>query len=369
MTNTFQLEAANGMDNDTYAEPLQRLADLEWLTYKDSNNSGIDDLFTGQLVEAQHCTSCSRISVSIQTFNILPVPIVEPRTFNGLVYLDDCFTKFGNIEELYGPDGLRCECCNKRQSVATPTMPPMLNSVQGHTRQAVSSPSLGASPILPNGGAGGVASGGVLTPGGGQSGVPRRRIIGSVDSTLGQSLVSPIHASSAQGDIPMLNDSGFQDNAFRTSTPIHGVTSPTAPPPAKLTDGKRRSLLRQLPECLIVQLMRFSYQNGSPHKVQRPVSIPLNQLDLTQLIVDNVMQREDLTALHASYCYDLCGLSLHLGAEFTNQGHYVAYSKAGDGQWYAFDDEKVVAVNMEYELNTRRVRENAYLLFYRKTPV
>ena len=355
------MEAASGVDNDTYAEPLQRLADLEWLTYKDHNNSGIDDLFTGQSVEAQHCIACNRISVSIQTFNILLVPIVEPRNFNGLTYLDDCFTKFGTIEDLFGPDGLKCECCN-RGMIGSPKKgitSPVSNSIQGNTGIA-GSPSLGASPILPNGGGGGVAGMGNV----GMSGVPRRRIISSVDSALGQSTaMSPIPGPGFEST-RTLNDSGFHDHQFKTSTPIHGPPSPHI----KLTDGQRRSLLRQLPECLIVQLLRFTYQHGSPHKVHRPVSIPLTNLDLTQLIVDNVMKREDLTALHASYKYELYGLCLHLGAESTAYGHYVAYSKAATGEWYRFSDEVVTSVNMEYELSTRQVRENSYLLFYKKIP-
>ena len=236
---------------------------------------------------------------------------------------------------------------------------PVGNSIQGNTG-IVTSLSLGASPILPNGGSGGVTG----LSGIGMLGVPRRRIVSSVDSALGQStVVSPIHAPELDAT-RTLNDSGFHDHQFKTSTPIHG--SPVSN--IKLTDGQRRSLLRQLPECLIVQLLRFRYQHGSPHKVHRPVSIPLTNLDLTQLIVDNVMKREDLTALHASYKYELYGLCLHLGAESTSYGHYIAYSKASTGEWYRFSDEVVTSVNIEYELSTRQVRENSYLLFYRKVP-
>ncbi len=126
--------------------------------------------------------------------------------------------------------------------------------------------------------------------------------------------------------------------------------------------------MRQLPECLIVQLLRFTYQQGSPHKVHRPVSIPLTNLDLTQLVADNVIKREDLATPHPVHRYELYGLCLHLGAESTSYGHYVAYSKAATGEWFRFSDEVVASVNIDYELSTRQVRENAYLLFYRKLP-
>lgn len=354
----FQIEAANSLDSDTYAEPIQRLSDLEWLTYKEKNNSIIDDLFTGQLVEAQRCVACNRISCSIQPFSILPVPIVEPRQLNGLVYLEDCFTKFGTTEDLFGPDGLRCECCNNRNgSNNTPlAVGQMINGPFSPISKA--SEAITASPVLSNGG---VDNKDLLN-------VHKRRLL-RTDSGLTSSPVPGTMAPpplSAMSPIPSngegLNDSGFHDNQLRTSTPIHSSTALAL----KLTDGQRRSLLRQLPECLIVQLMRFSQYFGELRKLRKPVSVPLNGLDLTNLIIDNVMRREDMTAMHSSFRYDLYGVCLHLGGDSMSAGHYIAFVKLQNGQWFKFDDESAVAVNMEYELTTKQVRENAYLLFYRK---
>ena len=337
------------MDNETYAEPIQRLSDLEWLSYKERNCSVIDDMFNGQLVEAQHCLACNRVSVGIQTFSILPVPIVDPRQLNGLVYLEDCFTKFGNIEDMFGPDGLQCDNCNKDAIVSNKNTPGQIGALRGKTRD------LGASPALTNGG--NKAVGGMEHH--------RKRLL-TADSAVGGS--PAVIPSTPMSPIPNLggeafNDSGFHDNnlGIRTSTPI---AAPVAP--VRLTDGQKRSLLRQLPECLVVQLMRFTVSQGMPKKVQRPVSVPLTNLDLTHLIIDNVMRREDLTALHSSFKYSLYAMSLHLGGSSTNYGHYVSYVKGSDNSWYRHDDEDVRAVNMEYELNTKEVRENAYLLFYRK---
>lgn len=329
------------MDNDTYAEPIQRLSDLEWLTYKDNNISVIDDLFTGQLVEAQHCLACNRVSVSIQTFNILPVPIVEARQVNGLVYLEDCFTKFGNIEDFYGANGLLCDNCNGVAALAATNR----NHI-AKTSEPV------ASPIVANTAAAGNE---LRQRRAQQQQQPSDSAVGYTASPSNTPM-SPIPVS---GDVFM--DSGFHDNHIRTSTPIRSATLP-----GRLTNGQRRSLLRQLPECLVVQLLRFTVSQGIAKKIQKPVSIPLVNLDLTHLIIDNVMKREDLTALHTSFKYNLYGVCLHLGAESTNFGHYVAYVKASDNAWYRCDDERVQPVNMEYELYTRQVRENAYLLFYKK---
>ena len=346
----FQIEQANGLDNDSYAEPIQRLSDLEWLTYKEGNNSVIDDLFTGQMVEAQHCIACNRISVGIQTFSILPVPIVEARKLNGLVYLEDCFTKFGNIEDLFGANGLRCEACNRRQ-VATPP--------SGSAMNLLATTGVVASPVLVNGNVGRQL---------------RRRLGGGVTATPTDSAIMlPCVVSPIVSDTSQCNDSGYHDNKqFRTSTPIRSgsaVTVATTTSPDRLTDGQRRSLLRQLPECLVVQLMRFSYHDGEPRKLLRPVSVPLHNLNLTHLIIDNVLRRDGLTAISSSYRYDLYAVCVHLGSSSIAFGHYVAYVVAADGKWYRFDDDIVTAVNMEYELNTKRLRENAYMLFYRKCPV
>ena len=73
--------------------------------------------------------------------------------------------------------------------------------------------------------------------------------------------------------------------------------------------------------------------------------------------------------------YNLYAICVHVGSDSTNNGHYITYARrhtednssqrVGDG-WYCFDDEHVRAVNMDYELTTRLVRENAYLLFYER---
>ena len=338
------------MDNDTYAEPIQRLSDLEWLSYKEHNRSVIDDMFTGQLVEAQHCLACNRVSVGIQTFNILPVPIVEARQLNGLVYLEDCFTKFGNIEDMFGTDGLRCENCSKIIHGGA-------NNRSGGANLSEGGADLGASPVLSNGGrsnSGPVAA----------QAVPMRRGRGRrlVQPPVNSSPIVP-HAAMSPivGGGEVFHDSGYHDNNIRTSTPIGAP--PVVP---RLTDGQKRSLLRQLPECLVVQLMRFTVSHGQTKKIQSPVSITLTHLDLTRLIIDNVMRREDVASMHTTYKYSLYGMCVHLGADSTSCGHYVAYIKAVDNSWYRCDDSKVMPVNMEYELNTKQVRENAYLLFYKK---
>ncbi|XP_013412846.1 ubiquitin carboxyl-terminal hydrolase 7 [Lingula anatina] len=333
-----EISIAHGLDNNTYAEPIQRLSDLEWLTYKQANTSPVDDLFSGQLVEAQHCVECNHISVNIQPFNILPVPLVAPRELTGLVYLEDCFTKFGNVEKLYGVNGLRCPCTHTVQE-AEKTKP--LNLVS-HTQQRNVDHDL------------------------------RRRVIS--DSVLrsplnASSLVTPIRGR--EGSINPLSDSGFHDNNhLKTSTPIgdNVFNFDLNRDRVRLTDGQRRSLLRQLPECLVIQILRFRFDSEVQDacKDSSPLSVPLSGLDLTHIIFDTVANREDLTSGDLGYRYDLYGMCLHVGGQNTNYGHYVAYAQASDGLWYKFDDESVSQISIDYELTTKFVRENAYILFYRR---
>lgn len=330
----FQIELANGLENDSYAEAIQRLSDLEWLLHKQLNESIVDALFTGQLVEASLCLSNNRISVSLQSFNMLPVPLASPRHVSGLVLLEDCFTSFCHIEHLVGA-GAAWDAHQAPQQL----------------RGAGAAGSLAATPQVTS------------------------KLRGNVRfSEADSALQSPFsHVSSAVSPIlgqhEFINDSGFSDSVFKTSTPIRESNSGKTLP--YTGDVQRRCLLRQLPECLIIQLKRFLFNThlGHPTKLRAPVSVRLKGLDLHALVYDNVTQREDLTAPAGGsgmQTYDLYGLCLHLGAECTNHGHYISYCLCADDQWYRFDDEAVTKVNMEYELTTSEVRQNAYLLFYRR---
>ncbi|XP_041349514.1 uncharacterized protein LOC121368834 [Gigantopelta aegis] len=325
-----EIKSANGLENDSYAEPIQRLSDLEWLTHKQNNESIIDDLFTGQLVEAYHCLSNNNISVNLQAFNVLPVPIAAPRELSGVGYLEDCFTTFCHIEHVFGHNGIL-----RDQAEDTATV----NKKRKRTINPV------------------------------DQSTPKMRMLTrssksslTADTTLLNQFMSPIPSA------PDIDDSGFHDHLFKTSTPVLDATTTGVGNIVNRQQGEieRRCLLRQLPECLIIQLMRFSFnqQVGKTRKIKNPVSIRLKGLDLTHIIYDSVTQREDLTA--ASHTYDLYSLCVHLGAESMHNGHYVSYALHGDGNWYRFDDEKVAQVNMDYEVTTKELRENAYILFYKR---
>ena len=275
----------------------------------------------------------------MQTFNILPVPIVAPRNVSGLVFLEDCFTKFCNIEHLIGKEGLVCTFCNKAQ-----------NSRGDNT------------PVLP-----GLVLGG-RSMRNSRNVAQRQPLLTGADSAVHSPMGTSSYMSPILGQREIINDSGFHDNVFRTSTPVGEQTTSVAFPTQFLRDAQRRCLLRQLPDCLVIQLLRFTYNQFTQQsrKIIVPVSIPLKGLDMTSIVYDKVTNREDLTAATDSNKYDLYGICVHLGSETTNCGHYVCYCQESDGTWYKFDDDLVWDVNMEYEVTTKEVRENAYLLFYKR---
>lgn len=331
-----EIDAAHGLMNDSYAESVQRLSDLEWMSYKQENTSVVDNLFTGQLVIAYHCLADNHISVNMQTFRLLPVPIEAPREVNGLVHVSDCFTKFCNIEHLVGQDGLECSFCNAQR--ARQQEPPLTPTPYLRKHYNLRTPSVNGRTLLSS----------------------ADSAVSGVGSPLSTNFMSPI-----PGSRDMLSDSGFQDNVFKTSTPISDNQIPF---PQRLRDAQRRCSLRQLPDCFVIQLMRFSYNpyTRQTNKVHSPVSIPLSNLDLTEVMFDTITNREDLAEEDAVYKYDLYGLCCHLGGDSANYGHYISYCLHSDNKWYRFDDERVLEVDMEYELTTHEIRQNAYLLFYKK---
>lgn len=66
----------------------------------------------------------------------------------------------------------------------------------------------------------------------------------------------------------------------------------------------------------------------------------------------------DCDAAGVSTVYDLYAISNHFGS--LNGGHYTAYGKNIDGDWYDFNDSSVSSAG-------RNVKStSAYLLFYRR---
>ncbi|XP_070558639.1 ubiquitin carboxyl-terminal hydrolase Usp2-like [Ptychodera flava] len=298
-----EIEFANGLDVDTYSDAVTSLSDLEWLCYCQQNGSVIDELFTGQLVDVRRCLMCNRISVTMETFTVLPVPIMEYKDLSDQdpsIHLYQCFEKFSNVEKLSGQDSLACTCTSGNRS---------RNMSEGKGRR--------------------------------RSLRIRERTNRSLSDTR---LVNGCHED-------MDNDAGS------TSSSSSGSFVP----------GQRRSLLRKLPECLVVQLMRFQYDSTrlTTRKRHIPINIPVTDFDLADQVFDSFTNRE--SGVVNNNTYDLYGICLHLGGQGASCGHYISYCLAPDDKWYKFDDDVVSPVtDMDKECNSSLIKENAYLLFYKR---
>lgn len=308
----FQIENSDGMNTALYIGSLNTVSQIDWYRHSSMNCSAVNDLFMGQLVDMRLCDACRRVAVSTQLFHILPVSVAEPALLHGLVSLEACLEQFARIEQMGGANGLICDHCNRFRTVSE--------------RSSYPDPVVAVTPI-----------GNHIAP------------------------LSPICGAGN-----LLNDSVGREAQQRTSTPIQShIRSSTA---SVRTDCRRRSLIGYLPTCLVIQLMRFTVGVAQQStKVSLPVVIPLKKLNMSSYVLHNVGPVEAELSEPSEDYYNLYAVCLHLGSDSTNNGHYVAYVRCADDGWYYFDDDHVRAVNMEYELTTRLVRENAYLLFYERS--
>jgi len=107
--------------------------------------------------------------------------------------------------------------------------------------------------------------------------------------------------------------------------------------------------LWKLPPVLVIHLKRFSYRNRFfRDRLDTLVDFPLKDLNLDQHTI-NPEERH--------IRYDLFAISNHYGS--MSGGHYTAYAKNKDGQWFQFDDSRVSTIE-EKSLKTTA----AYVLFY-----
>lgn len=130
-----------------------------------------------------------------------------------------------------------------------------------------------------------------------------------------------------------------------------------------LTPGKRLTLLSRPSRRLVIQLTRYSYDSAQSSAVKNVVSVlfPL-VIDLFPHTMSSILGNNNQVN---SMVYELQGFCVHSGALSTSYGHYVAYCKASTERWYYFNDDQVSIIdNIEAELTSNFVLQNAYLLFY-----
>lgn len=249
----LQLYNASADDISTFRKPLSELAEVDWILQSNKESFLTRDLFLGQMVEARECQNCKKMSVNVEYFTVLPLPIPQCKEGSVRQSLTDCFNCFSNVEELNSSNMMVCSC-----------------SPNGDNEQLI------------------------------------------------------------------------------------------------LTPGRRLAMLSRLPKRMIIQLTRFSYNTSRKlaQKNSTPISIMMN-IDVTPFLMESKLRNGSAIPNKKTMVYSLYALCIHTGAQSTSFGHYLAYCRAANNVWYCFDDSHVCAVaDMEYELQTAQVLQNAYLLFY-----
>ena len=110
-----KLEKAVVSNGETYKLDLAILAELEWHIYAGKHSTPLYQLFCGQLVEARYCMSCQGLSLNLEAFTLLPLPI--PDTNKLLIPIEEVLERFSRVEGLFGREKLRCTRCENTTDV------------------------------------------------------------------------------------------------------------------------------------------------------------------------------------------------------------------------------------------------------------
>ena len=245
LCNTKSYELSNPI------EAFTALATDDWTLESSKSSYMTRTFFLGQMLEVRECQNCCKISVNVEYYTVLPLPI--PESSPGKLSLSDCFARFSTRESLSDSNMMVCSCM-----------------------------------------------------------------------------------------------SGDKDGEMT------------------LMPGVRVTMLSRLPQRLIIQLCRFSYDRElrSAKKNATPISLPTS-IDIAPFLMESKLSSNGISKKLEMVMYTLYAVCIHTGAQSTSYGHYVAYCRVSNGKWYSFNDSNVSEVaDIEQELQKAVLLQNAYLLFY-----
>ena len=116
--------------------------------------------------------------------------------------------------------------------------------------------------------------------------------------------------------------------------------------------ASRKFNIIKVPQYVIIVLKRFSSMNYLS-KINNIITFPIDDLDLSEYCIGYEKYYSKLS---------LKSVILHSGS--LNGGHYYAYCKHIDGQWYEYNDSSCTKIDIEASKNT--LFRNGYILVYEK---
>jgi ubiquitin C-terminal hydrolase len=131
-------------------------------------------------------------------------------------------------------------------------------------------------------------------------------------------------------------------------------------------DAEAHYTIMRLAPAVILSLNRFVSVGTEPEKISNPISFPLEGLDFAPYF-DKAADPAD--TMHT--LYDLTGFVLQSGS--AGSGHYTAFVKASNGQWYYCDDSSITPKTLaEMQEVARKGVYNSftpYVFFYKRREV
>lgn len=120
---------------------------------------------------------------------------------------------------------------------------------------------------------------------------------------------------------------------------------------AELVSASKSVKILELPEIIILHLMRFSYGSQGSTKLLKPVYFPLDLILNHELLVSPSAEGRR---------YELVATITHHGRE-PSKGHYTSDILHPSGKWLRYDDASVIAIPTNKVLH-----DQAYVLFYKQ---
>ena len=106
----LQLKGASSHDIPRCRGIFTELAQTDWILQSTEASCLTRELFLGQIMEARECQNCRKMSVNVEYFTVLPLPIPNFDSDSGTLSLTDCFGSFSAAENLTSSNMMVCSC-------------------------------------------------------------------------------------------------------------------------------------------------------------------------------------------------------------------------------------------------------------------